>query len=268
MAKLQNRILQARAVLKQAASAQILTPQADDMPRVPKGQEGPEIVDPSKTSSAMLSFRESALKKPEIVDRPWPRVTGSAQDKVELKVEGVDVAGLISWIKAQILPEQKSLSFTAHIAADGDVTIAGDVSDLGIDGVPTLYLSPSKRSPIEALDDLALQLFQLRLRGDDARLRDLPLPEFRTLVDRLNEVADRRMVSRPDVERRQRYKSLSSYFGDVLDKHDDWPAIMILAAETARRGYDYIAAQKYFQVAIDHENRLTPRESDTTRRKL
>jgi hypothetical protein len=244
MAELQIRILQARAVLKQAASGEALTRQVDDTLRVPEG----------------------AKEKPKIVD-PWPKVQASAQDKVELKVQGVDVFGLVSWIKAQIVPERKGLAFTAHIAGDGEVTIAGDVSDMGLDGVGTLYLSPLKRSPIAALDDLALQLFQLRLVGDDARLRDLPLPEFRILVDRLCEAADTRVEARPDAERKEHYKNLSAYFAGMLEKHDDWLAMMILAADTARRGGEYDAALKYFRLASDHEHRL-PKDENKERRRL
>jgi tyrosinase len=243
MAELQVRILRARALLKQAASGQSLTSQAD-----------------------ALSVPAGAQDRPNLP--PWPELHVSTREKIELKVEGVDVSGVIAWMKAQLIPERSGLTFTAHIANDGEVTIAGDISDMKIDGVSTLYLSPSKRSPIVALDELAWQLFQLRLAGDDPRLGGLPLIEFRTLVDRLFEAADRHIDAKPETERREHYKNLSGYFSSVLAKHDDWLAMMILAGETARLSGDYDSAVKYFRLALDQETRLAPSEQDESRKKL
>jgi tyrosinase len=231
MAELQNRILSARAVLAQAASGQSIVSQTEDR-RV-----------------EALRQREGQ-DKPTIPDQPWPKVQASATaERVELKVQGVDIGGLVSWIRAQLIPERKGLAFTAHIASDGAVTIAGDVRDMNIDGVSNIYQSKPQHSPIAALNDLALQLFQLRLVSDDPHLRYLPVSEFGTLIERLSDATDTRIASRPDAERRKRYKDLSTYFAETLKSHADWPAMVILAAETARRGGDYSSALKYFVLA-------------------
>jgi tyrosinase len=238
MAELQTRVLQARALLRDAASGQILSPQLETSMQVPTDRR----------------------TQPKIVDAPWPEVSASEQRaKLDLKVEGVDVSGLVSWIRAQLVHERKGLAFTAHISSDGTATIAGDVSDMGIKGVRTLYMAPAQLSPVTALNNLALHLFQLRLVGDDPRLRDLPIAEFGTLVDRLSDTADPRLDTLPEADRKQRYRKYSAYFASLSDTYSDWQAVMILTAETARRGGDYDAAQKHLQLAINQENRVAAR---------
>jgi hypothetical protein len=235
------RILKARALLQQARSGQSLTAQVD----------------------------ASEIGTPKVRrDPPWPTVHASAENKVELKVQGVDVSGLLAWIKSLVVPERSGLAFTVHVAGDGQVAIAGDVSDMGIDSVNTLYLSPTKRSPIDALGDLALRLSQLRLVAEEPQLADMPLDDFRTMLDELAKVVDARIDARPETERRDYYRQLSAYFAGVLDKYGDWLSMMILAAETARRAGDDVAAGTYFHLALDHEKNAKPKDRDASRRAL
>jgi|HubBroStandDraft_3_1064219.scaffolds.fasta_scaffold19729_2 hypothetical protein len=265
----------ARSLLSSAASGQILKPQAEAL-NVPA----------QSLYNKLLRFVQSKLGrlKGDIGDehelklRPNLRPLSplqAAQEKVELKVEGVDVPGVISWIKSQLTPSQTGLAFTAYISNDNLITITGDIGDMKIDGMSTIYLSPkdapdpsSKDFTIAALDELAWRLFQLRMAGDDSHLRNLPPTEFRTFVDHLRQTANLLVRTTPQTGDLKRYRDLSAYFAGVLAGHDDWLAMTILAAETARLGGDYETAVKYFRIALDRETRLSPSKQDNTRKKL
>jgi hypothetical protein len=265
----------ARSLLSSAASGQILKPQAEAL-NVPA----------QSLYNKLLRFVQSKLGrlKGDIGDehelklRPNLRPLSplqAAQEKVELKVEGVDVPGVISWIKSQLTPSQTGLAFTAYISNDNLITITGDIGDMKIDGMSTIYLSPkdapdpsSKDFTIAALDELAWRLFQLRMAGDDSHLRNLPPTEFRTFVDHLRQTANLLVRTTPQTGDLKRYRDLSGYFAGVLAGHDDWLAMTILAAETARLGGDYETAVKYFRIALDRETRLSPSKQDNTRKKL
>jgi hypothetical protein len=265
----------ARSLLSSAASGQILKPQAEAL-NVPA----------QSLYNKLLRFVQSKLGrlKGDIGDehelklRPNLRPLSplqAAQEKVELKVEGVDVPGVISWIKSQLTPSQTGLAFTAYISNDNLITITGDIGDMKIDGMSTIYLSPkdapdpsSKDFTIAALDELAWRLFQLRMAADDSHLRNLPPTEFRTFVDHLRQTANLLVRTTPQTGDLKRYRDLSAYFAGVLAGHDDWLAMTILAAETARLGGDYETAVKYFRIALDRETRLSPSKQDNTRKKL
>jgi hypothetical protein len=265
----------ARALLSSAASGQILKPQAEAL-TVPVQPLHIKLV--RFVQSILGRSQEDKGDEHQLKLRPNLRPLSplqAAQEKVELKVEGVDVPGVISWIKGQLTPSQTGLAFTAYISNDNHITITGDISDMKIDGMSTIYLSlkdardpSSKDSTIAALDELAWRLFQLRMAGDDSHLRDLPPTEFRTFVDHLRQTADLLVRVTPQTGDLERYRNLSAYFAAVPAEHDDWLAMTILAAETARLGGDYETAVKYFRIALDHETRLSPSKQDNTRKKL
>jgi hypothetical protein len=244
----------ARALLSSAASAQMLKPQSDAL----------NVPDQSIYNKLFHSNPELKQQRPNL--RPMSPLE-AAKEKVEVKVEGVDVPGVISWMKSQLIPARNGLAFTAHISEAGKITIAGDIGDMKIDGLSTLYQS-SEESPIEALDELAWRLFQLRMTDDDPHLRDLAADEFQASVASLRQAAVLLAQTTPQAEDRDRYKDLSGYFASLLTKHGDWPAMMILAGETARLAGDYDTAVKYFTSALNHEKSLVPGKQNKDRAKL
>jgi tyrosinase len=182
----------------------------------------------------------------------------------ELKLQGIDVTGLLSWLSAQLRPQEKSMSFTMHIAGD-TVAIAGDVRALGIANANTVWMAPDKKSPVQALDHLALQLFRLKLAEQNPYLRDFSPEEFGQLIDHLSEIADAQNTLRSEAERKRRATDLAAYFSGVADRFDDWPAMTLLAAQSARDAGNYSIALKYLTLALQHEEQQTGGDRDEVR---
>lgn len=200
----------------------------------------------SKSDSPLLAVNREII-------RPVP---------FELKVQGVDISGIFSWIRAKLVPKNESLKFTVHMGADG-VAIAGDIRALKIDGANTIWIPPTNQSPMKALNELALQLYQLKLAKDNPFLRDFAPGEFGDLIDHLSKVDDKRVSFRAAPERKKYFEELHAYFAQLAARFDNWSAMTILTAETARKAENYEAALEYFGQALKQEQQL-PDNSDET----
>jgi hypothetical protein len=250
-----GQIVQGRALLEQARSGESLKVQVGDSRKVP-------------AEAGSARFASSTASGTSLARLPWPELHAASEPKLEFKVQGVDVSGLLSWIKGQVFPERNGLVFTMHVGGDGNVTVAGDVRDIGPSGENTLYLPPTKHSTEEALNDLALRLSQLRLAADEPNVADMPLNEFQELISHLSDAADKSIETQTENDRREHFARLSAYFSNLASERTGWQAVTILAAATARRAGDDEGAQKYLQLALRYEDESEPVDRDATRRRL
>lgn len=146
---------------------------------------------------------------------------GSAVTAPDLKIQGVDLTGLLSWLGKSLQPKTKSVNFTAHIE-EKRITIAGDVSALGFENQQTVWLPDAGPSVPEAVDSLAYRLFQLNLPEELAHLRALEPVMFRDLMAALNKSEDPLRDSLSLAQRRQ----------DASEAHEQM--IRVLAVQTPR----------------------------------
>jgi hypothetical protein len=71
---------------------------------------------------------------------------GKILETREVKFQGVDISGVLSWLRAQLTPKEASLKFTAHIS-DRSTIISGDIRALNIKSSRTIWIDELPRSP-------------------------------------------------------------------------------------------------------------------------
>lgn len=165
-----------------------------------------------------------------------------------MTIQGVDIGNLFSWLTAQLAPKSKGVTFTAFIGAD-EIAISGDIRDIGLKDVETIWIPPQKQSATTAIDELALRLVQLKLKENNSWMVDLSSFEFKSLIDNLQATEDKRETFHSEAERRKHFFKIHNYFAAILDKFDKLPGLIILTAQTARLSGDLKAALHYLQLA-------------------
>jgi hypothetical protein len=251
--------------------AQMLVARIDDLQA--RVRDSQAVLERAQTAQSLIEEKAAQLKYgaalPESLSYT-PLLDIVADHRIiqpvpfELKFQGIDVSGFFSWITVQLAPKTNSLSFTLHIGDDG-VALAGDIRALKIAGVNTIWIAPVKESPVQLLNSLALQLYQLKLAEQNPYLRDFSAEEFGQLIDHLSAFADRKKTLRSEAAREQQNADLYGYFSGVVIRFDNWPALTTLVAQTARDAGNYQAALKYLNIAREHEEQLSGSERDAGR---
>ena len=176
--------------------------------------------------------------------------TGKVLQTPEVKFQGVDISGVLSWLRAQLAPQGTSLKFTTHIS-DGTTIISGDIRALDIKGPSTIWIQDD--TPVKALNQLALELYRLKLAEKNDYLVNLSANDFGELITHLSEVADRRIALRSDEDQKRQLKGLEDYFVGVVSRFKDWTAMTIITGEIAYQAGDYNNARSYYQLELGRQ---------------
>ena len=202
-----------------------------------KSERSNAVLDRARRDENVLADNSAARTFDTSPEARWSRFDLSdgwiTSNKLELEFQGIDFVGVLSWFAQAVLPNQKSLTFT--LSVNGTLFgAAGDVSALGIDGVPTNWIEPDHPSVHDAIDELALQLVRLRVTEKNRWMRDLEPKDFRTLIDAIPRTENMREAFHAAEERERHFREVFSVLEDLLKRFKNLPGLTIVTAETAR----------------------------------
>ena len=176
--------------------------------------------------------------------------SGAGAEKLELTVQGVDLGGLVEWVKRRVSQPADAISFTVNIDADRGVSIAGDIKALGIEGKETVWIPPHNQGLGEAIDELAYRLYQHALAARENRIGDLEIAEFRELMQKLADLEGDLARLRSAEHEQRRAQEAYEVLRRVLARFAEWPALAQVCDHTARRTVRLAEARVNYQTAL------------------
>lgn len=210
--------------------------------------------DPAGSASAQVPYSDTQITK-----GPQARLPGFFYDSsviktnpLKLTIQGVDVGSLLSWLAERTAPKVRGVIFTMYIGKEG-VAIAGDIGDIGVQDVETIWVPAQGQSMTEAIDELALRLVRLKLEEKNAWMADLSPNDFKVLIDKLKATEDKREAFHSEAVRRKHFAELYHYFAATVRRFDRLPGLVILTAQTARLSGDLDAALRFLRIALNQE---------------
>ena len=108
--------------------------------------------------------------------------------KIDLKVAGVDVGGLLPWLQGWFA-QDRTLTFTASLH-DNVAIVAGNIDALDNRRQPPIWISIENPSAEAIVDGIAYALIQRAWAKDRSELAELTAEEFCTLVQSVGKVSE------------------------------------------------------------------------------
>ncbi|WP_270731822.1 hypothetical protein [Shimia sp. Alg240-R146] len=187
--------------------------------------------------------------------------SGSAAKPPEMKIQGVDLTGLLSWVTGFLKPKQKKIQFTVHIQ-DNRIAIAGDIKALGIEGHQTVWLPNAGASIPEAVDTLTYRLFQVNLPGELSHLRGLPPEQFRDLMIKMQDAEDPQRQTGSEARRREDAQAAHTAIEKILAEQRPKASLLEAAGAMARRADLVDKALSHYSLALALVRELPTRDQD------
>lgn len=182
-------------------------------------------------------------------------------DKLDLTFQGIDIGGFLSWFAKQVRPKQKSLTFT--ISRNGETFgAAGDVSALGIEGVPTIWIEPDRPSVHAIVDELALRLVSLRVTEKNAWMTELDRQTFRELIETVPRTEEKQEPFITSIDRKRHFEAIFAFLSKLTDRFENLQGLTIITAETARLSGRFEEAIVLLEVALAAETARAPADQN------
>jgi Thermolysin metallopeptidase, alpha-helical domain len=166
--------------------------------------------------------------------------------KVDVKVAGVEVGGLVSWFQ-RWFAEDRTLSFTVSLQEHAAI-IAGNVDALNNRWQRPIWVRIESQTPEAIVDSIAFAVIQRAWAKEESQMSELAPEEFRTLMQSIGKVSEiNRRVLTPAQAAQTEYATVLNEVAPLAERITNWNKLTYFAAFVAEHADDAQRARKLYE---------------------